>query len=110
MLAITRNFTYPATLGELAALDKQLALIVQALNESKAKHAFFSSMAKDPKMFLKRWTSSQKRDLEIISGQAPKGGNEDGYNEEFRRGGKDSVWATEQARESVGLMVAKVAR
>jgi len=27
--------------------------------------------------------------------------------EEFRRGGKDSVWGTEHARESVGLMVAK---
>jgi len=95
---------------------------VQALTDSKAKHAFFSSMAKDPKAFLKRWISSQKRDLEIITGQTLRGNYEveeirkegkpaefvwGGMGEEFRRGGKDSVWGTEHARESVGLMVAK---
>ncbi|MCJ1473706.1 SWI/SNF complex component snf12 [Lambiella insularis] len=107
MLAITRNPAYPATLSQIADLDKQLALIVQAITDSKAKHAFFTSMSKDPKTFVKRWISSQKRDLEIILGEATKGGGEDGLGEEFRRGGKDGVWGTENVRESVGLMVAK---
>ena len=110
MLSIIRNPTFPATLGKISDLDKQLALIVQAINESKAKQAFFSSMAKDPKAFLKRWISSQKRDLEIINGEGTRGGGEDGLAEEFRRGGKDGVWGTEHARESVGLMVAKIPR
>ncbi|MCJ1246713.1 hypothetical protein MMC30_003922 [Trapelia coarctata] len=125
MLAIIHDPNYRPTLQELSALDKQLATVVQALNQSKAKHAFFSSMAKDPKAFLKRWISSQKRDLELISGQTLKAGIDDednrrearekgiiwgGMGEEFRKGGKDSVWGTEHARESVGLMVAKATR
>ena len=107
MLAITQNPTYPATLRQISTLDDQLAVIVQAVNHSKAKHAFFTSMSKDPATFVRRWTSSQKRDLEIILGEATRGGGEDGMGEEFRRGGSGGVWGTENVRESVGLMVAK---
>lgn len=104
-LAIIQNPSYPATLRQLAVLDDQLAATVQAINHSKAKHAFFTSMSRDPATFVRRWTSSQKRDLEIILGEASKGGGEDGAGEEFRRGGKGGVWGTENVRESVGLMV-----
>ncbi|MCJ1398266.1 hypothetical protein MMC11_001463 [Xylographa trunciseda] len=107
MLAITHNPTYATTLTQIAELDKRLALIVQAINDSKAKHAFLTSMSKDPTTFVRRWVSSQKRDLEVILGEATRGGGEDGLGEEFRRGGKDGVWGTEIVRESVGLMVAK---
>ncbi|MCJ1388901.1 hypothetical protein MMC18_001752 [Xylographa bjoerkii] len=107
MLAITHNPAYNTTLMQITELDKRLALIVQAINDSKAKHAFLTSMSKDPTTFVRRWVSSQKRDLEVILGEATRGGGEDGLGEEFRRGGKDGVWGTENVRESVGLMVAK---
>ncbi|MCJ1282684.1 SWI/SNF complex component snf12 [Xylographa opegraphella] len=108
MVAVTRNNpTYATTLTQITELDKRLALIVQAINDSKAKHAFLTSMSKDPATFVRRWISSQKRDLEVIMGEATRGGGEDGLSEEFRRGGKDGVWGTESVRESVGLMVAK---
>ncbi|MCJ1353271.1 MAG: SWI/SNF complex component snf12 [Icmadophila ericetorum] len=103
--SIIQNPTYPATLRQIASLDEQLAATVQAINHSKAKHAFFSAMSKDPATFVRRWTSSQKRDLEVILGEATRGGGEDGVGEEFRRGGKNGVWGTEIVRESVGLMV-----
>lgn len=52
---------------------------------------------------------SQKRDLDIVLGES--GRNEAdlnmGLGGEWRKGGKDSVWGSEQVREGVGLMVAK---
>ena len=77
---------------------------------SKARHTFFKSLEKDPVNFIKRWTASQKRDLEVILGEATRGGGEDGGGEEFRRGGQKGVWGSETVRESVGLMVAKVGK
>lgn len=67
-------------------------------------------MSKDPAAFIKRWISSQRRGLEIVLGEATRGGGEDGLAEDFRRGGKQGVWGTENVRESVGLIVAKSGR
>ncbi|KAK7509676.1 SWI-SNF complex subunit [Phyllosticta citriasiana] len=62
------NLTAPmSTLTQIAQLDDQLAHLVQAMHHSKAKHAFFTSFAADPVAFVKRWTSSQQRDLEDIA-------------------------------------------
>lgn len=80
---------------------------MQAVVHSKARHTFFKSLEKDPVMFIRRWSASQKRDLEVILGEATRGGGEDGGAEEFRRGGDGGVWGSETVRESVGLMVAK---
>jgi SWI/SNF-related matrix-associated actin-dependent regulator of chromatin subfamily D len=89
----------------IAEYDKQLALVVQKICDSKARQAFFASYGKDPKGFLRRWVGSQKRDLEVIRGD---GRVEEGeLREEFRRGGKEGVWGQEVVREAVGLMVAK---
>lgn len=62
-------------------------------------------MSRDPVGFVRKWVKSQKRDMEIIFGESGKG--EDAMGEEWRRGGKDGVWGTENVRESVGLMVQK---
>lgn len=92
-------------LQQVKNLDEQLALIVQAVADSKAKHAFFAGMHRDPANFVRAWLSSQKRDLEIISGDAPRGlGGEDASGDEWRRGGKHSVWGTDSARESVQFL------
>ncbi|KAF2258164.1 SWI-SNF complex subunit [Lojkania enalia] len=95
------------TLQHIHNIDEQIVLLMGAISQSKAKHAFFTSMAKDPVAFVKRWLSSQKRDLEVILGEASRGGGEDASGEEWRRGGPDSVWGSETARESVALWLAR---
>ena len=105
MQAVIHEPKYATTLQEITKLDNHLATIVQGINNSKAKHAFYTSMSKDPATFIRRWTSSQKRDLDIILGEATRGGGEDGMAGEFRRGGKEGVWGSETAREAVELML-----
>lgn len=102
-----QNPQFASTLKEIAALDDQLALLVQGISASKAEHTFFTSMATDPANFVRQWLSSQKRDIEVIMGEATRGGGEDATGDEWRRGGRDSVWATQNAKESVNLMLAK---
>jgi SWI/SNF-related matrix-associated actin-dependent regulator of chromatin subfamily D len=101
------NPSFVGMLREVNTLDKNLALLVQAVQESKAKHSFFKSLAEDPTNFIRNWLSSQKRDLEIIMGEAPRGGGEDASGDEWRKGGKDSVWTTSNARESVNVILSK---
>ncbi|KAH7135891.1 SWI-SNF complex subunit [Dendryphion nanum] len=95
------------TLNQIRTTDEQLVLLMAAISQSKAKHAFFTSMAKDPVSFVKRWLSSQKRDLEVLLGEAARGGGEDASGEEWHRGGPESVWASEVAKESVALWLAR---
>jgi SWI/SNF-related matrix-associated actin-dependent regulator of chromatin subfamily D len=101
--AFNTNPSYPTTLREISALNDQLATLVQAISHSKAKHTFLTSLSKDPGNFLVKWMSSQKRDLEVLMGEATRGGGEDASGEEWRRGGPTSVWGTENVRESVNL-------
>ena len=95
------------TLQEIHKLDEQIVLLMGAIGQSKAKHAFFTSMSKDPVAFVKRWLSSQKRDMEVLLGEASRGGGEDASGEEWRRGGADGVWGSEVAKESVALWLAR---
>ncbi|KAL2352703.1 SWI-SNF complex subunit [Cryomyces antarcticus] len=100
--------SYLSTLTAISSLDDALALTIQKINQTNAKRKFFESLAREPAGFVKRWISSQKRDLEVIAGEAGRAGGEDGsIGEEFRRGGRESVWGGEIARESVGLWLAK---
>jgi SWI/SNF-related matrix-associated actin-dependent regulator of chromatin subfamily D len=107
LLPFIQNPQYAAMLKEMAVLDEQLATLVQAVTHSKAKHTFLTSMAQDPVGFVKAWLSSQKRDVEVIMGEATRGGGEDATGDEWRRGGRDSVWATPNAKESVNVLLAK---
>lgn len=97
-------------LAQIELLDHQTALTVQTMQASKAKHDFFDAMTNDPVNFTKRWISSQRRDMEVILGEASRGvsgGTEEGLAEEWRKGGKEGVWGGEQARESVSLFLAR---
>jgi SWI/SNF-related matrix-associated actin-dependent regulator of chromatin subfamily D len=107
MLAMTHNPEYPAALRQISQLDDQLAAIIQALAHSKAKHSFYKSMQSDPVNFVKRWMSSQKRDLEVILGEATRGGGEDGNAPEFQRGGSGGIWGTQAVKEAVRYKLAK---
>lgn len=107
MMALTQNPHYAAGMRQIAALDDQVALIIQALTHSRARHSFFTALSNDPVSFMRRWVSSQRRDLETILGEAQRGGGEDGSGPEFRRGGADSAWDTAVAREAIRYMLAK---
>jgi SWI/SNF-related matrix-associated actin-dependent regulator of chromatin subfamily D len=99
------NPTYAHNLREIATLNDHLALLVQKVTNSKSKHTFFDSLSKNPTEFIAKWLSSQKRDLEVIAGEATRGGGEDASGDEWRRGGKNSIWGSENVRESVNLIV-----
>ena len=107
MVSFLNKPGYASMLKEAAALDDQLATIVQAIHVSKAKHAFLSSLSEDPATFVKDWLSSQKRDLDIIMGEAIRGGGENSTGDEWRKGGRDSIWNTLNAKESVTMMLAR---
>jgi SWI/SNF-related matrix-associated actin-dependent regulator of chromatin subfamily D len=94
-------------LQQIVRTDDDLALLVQKINQTNAKRKFYDNLAKDPTNFVKRWISSQQRDLEVILAEATRGGGEDGGSEEWRRGGKDGVWGSKLAQESVGLYLAR---
>ena len=105
--SILRSKHSTETLQHIHQMDDQIMLLMGAISRSKAKHAFFTSMSKDPVAFVKRWLSSQKRDLEVLLGDATRGGGEDASGEEWKRGGAEGVWGSEVARESVALWLAR---
>jgi SWI/SNF-related matrix-associated actin-dependent regulator of chromatin subfamily D len=107
MIALTSNPQYATSIRQISLLDDQLSLIIQALMHSKARHSFYTALSKDPATFIRRWLNSQRRDLEMILGEAARGGGEDGSGPEFRRGGTNSVWSAPVAREAVRYMLAK---
>lgn len=107
MVSFLNKPGYAGMLKETAALDDQLATIVQAIHVSKAKHAFLASLSEDPATFVKDWLSSQKRDLDTIMGEAIRGGGENSTGDEWRKGGRDSIWNTLNAKESVTMMLAR---
>lgn len=107
VIAMTQNPEYHTAYRQIAQLDDQLAVIIQALQTSKARHAFYKTMAKDPTGFIKKWMASQRRDLEVILGEAGRGGGEDGSGPEFARGGEDGVWGSAAVTEAVRYMLAR---
>ena len=107
LVTLTKNPAYNQSLHQIAQLDESLALVIQAIAHSKAKHTFYSAMAKDPVNFVKRWMSSQQRDLETIMGEATRGGGEDASGPEFQRGGDDGVWNSTVVKEAVRYMLAR---
>ena len=107
MATFLNNAGFAGMLKEVAGLDEQLGTIVQAIHKSKAKHTFLKSLSEDPSTFVQNWLSSQKRDLDVVMGEAMRSGGEDVSGDEWRRGGPESVWSTVNAKESVSMMLAK---
>ena len=100
-----------STLQTIVKTDDDLALLVQKIHQTNAKRKFYDNLSKDPTNFVKRWISSQQRDLEVVLAEATRGGGEDGgAGEEFRRGGVEGVWGSQMARESVGLLLARASK
>lgn len=101
------NPAYAANLRHINQMNEQLALLVQKITNSKSKHTFFDALSRNPTEFIAKWLSSQKRDLEVISGEATRGGGEDASGDEWRRGGSESIWGSDNVRESVNLLVGR---
>ncbi|KAK5126141.1 hypothetical protein LTR85_011496 [Meristemomyces frigidus] len=104
------------TLQTLVKTDDDLALLAQSIRHTNAKRKFYDNLAKDPAAFVKRWVSSQQRDLEVLLAEGARGwggggggGGEDAgvVGEGFRKGGVEGVWGGRGARESVGLWLAR---
>lgn len=102
--------SYANNLREIGTLNDHLAILIQKMSNSKSKHAFLDTFSKSPTEFIAKWLASQKRDLEIIAGEATRGGGEDATGEVWRRGGSDGIWGSENVRESVSLLVGTKAR
>jgi hypothetical protein len=108
LLPVINNPDFMGMLKDVTALDERLARLIQTTAVSKAKHSFLTSLSEDPANFVRNWLSSQKRDLDIIMGEATRtGGDSVAIGEEWRRGGSNSVWATQNARESVNVLLSK---
>lgn len=99
------NPTYATNLRDIAQLNDNLSLLVQKISMSKSKHNFFEQLSKHPTEFIGKWLSSQKRDLEVIAGDATRGGGEEASGDEWRKGGSAGIWGSDNVRESVSLMV-----
>lgn len=100
MRATIASPTHKEHLSAIAGVDAELAVTVQAMNQAKAKHGFFTSMSRDPAMFVRRWLSSQQRDSDVIRG-AGSWGEDDWQSEHWRRGGEQGAWGSKEALEGV---------
>ncbi len=105
MTKFYHNPGFHGMLKEVALRDDQIVTLVNALVDHKARYEFMAALEADPVNFVRTWLSSQKRDLEAITAEAPRGVEATG--DEWRAGGPDSIWATANARESVNVLLAK---
>ncbi|KAK5134577.1 hypothetical protein LTR08_006363 [Meristemomyces frigidus] len=118
MHQLTRFHTSKSHLTALQSIvktDDDLALLVQKIHQTNAKRKFYDNLSKDPANFVKRWISSQQRDLEVVLAEATRGGGAgDGVGGEggagpevWRKGGEEGIWGSKMAKESVGLWLAR---
>lgn len=95
-----------STLQTIVKTDDDLALLVQKLHQTNAKRKFYDNLAKDPASFVRRWVSSQRRDLEVLlaerGGEYGRDGGVGGGG-----GGGGGVWGGKGARESVGAWLSR---
>lgn len=102
-----RSPTYAPALQEIAKLNDETAVIIAALQHSKAKHIFVTNLSKYPVEWLNKWVNSQQRDLEIIRGEAARTSELSIGGEEWRKGGDRGAWGTEGAREAAAIYLHK---
>ncbi|KAK5190236.1 SWI/SNF and RSC complex subunit Ssr3 [Exophiala xenobiotica] len=100
MLKMTNSPENQARNREIARINDEIAVLMQAIRHSKARHQFFTAFAKDPIEMTKKWIASQKKDLSVILGEPERG---DVAGMEFM----DEVWQTDLIREAVRYKLAK---
>jgi SWI/SNF-related matrix-associated actin-dependent regulator of chromatin subfamily D len=106
MSAIAASPLHTATLTAISRIDDRVALVMQVIQASKARHGFLTNLSKDPVNFTKRWISSQQRDLEVILGKGA-WSEDEWQGAEWRKGGA-GVWSSTEAHESVGSFLSRM--
>ncbi|ODQ65243.1 hypothetical protein NADFUDRAFT_83280 [Nadsonia fulvescens var. elongata DSM 6958] len=81
---------------EIIAIDDQIALTIQSLNNSRLRREFFYQLSSNPAEFCKKWIASQARDLKVISGDK-------GFNEEEVR--RSDFYSDEFLSESIHMLL-----
>ncbi|ETN44172.1 uncharacterized protein HMPREF1541_10722 [Cyphellophora europaea CBS 101466] len=104
IMAITSSSQTAQNLRQINTIDEQLAVVIQAIQHHKAKHTFYKNFNRDPVGFLKKWHSSQQRDLSVILGEMERG---DVAGLEFAKGGSDGVWGSDIVGEAVRYKLAR---
>ncbi|KIV95148.1 hypothetical protein PV10_02830 [Exophiala mesophila] len=104
ILKMTQNPEHQATLRQIVRTDDELAILVQAIQHHKARHTFFTSLAKDPKRFMERWMSSQKKDLSVLLAEAERG---DVAGMEYAQSGDTGSWSADLVNEAVRYRLAR---
>lgn len=104
ILKMTQNPEHQNALRHITRVDDELAVLVQAIQHHKSRHAFFRSMSEDPKAFMDRWMNSQKKDLSVLLAEVERG---DVAGMEFAKGGDEGVWNADVVREAVRYRLAR---
>lgn len=81
---------------EIQALDDQIALTIQAMNETRLKHQFMKSMAEEPVQTVQHWLDSQASDLKLIT-------SDKGFNEEEVR--RSEFYTDEVLNQTIHLFL-----
>ena len=85
-------------LRKIEEINDKLAIQIQKCHRCKARRDFFYEFSMDPVGFTKKWTESQKRDLQIMLGDT----RENIVNAmDFEKGGEDGIWGSDAVREAV---------
>lgn len=82
--------------SDIQTLDDQIALTIQAMNNSRLKHKFLESLSNNPAETISQWLDSQASDLRIIM-------SDRGFNEEEVR--HSSFYTEEILNQSVHLFL-----
>ncbi|KAI9893011.1 MAG: SWI/SNF complex component snf12 [Vezdaea aestivalis] len=107
MNAALHNATSTEYLQKIQECDDYIAGQVQLIKDTMKKWHFHTSFAEDPVPFLRKWHASQARDLAIILGESGRGVEEAGIADEWRRGGDEGPWGTQEAKEAVAHFLAR---
>jgi SWI/SNF-related matrix-associated actin-dependent regulator of chromatin subfamily D len=83
-------------------LDTDIAATMAAITQSKHKINFFNHYTEDPVNFIRKFVASQSADLSSLAAE-----RNNGKGPEWTKGGSDSIWASEAARENVGQVLAR---
>lgn len=97
MHSVVGSPRYSEALREIQTMDDHIAVMVQALDRSKAKRDFWDAFGNDPAGFIGRWISSQKRDLDMICGEGASASVEE---EEKRK----AMWRDRMAENVYSLL------
>jgi hypothetical protein len=92
---------YIQKLKNIAQIDGDIALLVQGMQADKQRMNFYRAYEEDPIGLMKKWIASQQADIQVVTGDLR------GLGNEWHRGGSNSVWGSQAAKQSVSMYLAR---